>query len=297
MLFANDFFIPRGDLMAGYSYFDYDQMTLLGIEVASGRLPDTPEASALSPSKVRNSMRKLMSFSLVFLLFCPMASADIVGMWLFDEGMNDVIVDWSRRGHDGKLHGDFQWVAGKFGKAISLKDTGYMELEHHEDLSFSDAYTIMIWANIEEIVPQEWVGMPRKEGEYVLLMHNGTEIEMAMGVNTGDTWQGPVPPLGTGIPTAYGEWHHYASTYDGDVCRVYVDGEEAGSQQVGGPLNKTDAVVRISNSCCGGRFMVGMIDEFIMADECFTQDRIRDFMWKGASIARKLAIAWGAIKR
>jgi hypothetical protein len=30
MLLANDFFIPRGDLMAGYSYFDHDQMTLLG---------------------------------------------------------------------------------------------------------------------------------------------------------------------------------------------------------------------------------------------------------------------------
>jgi len=38
MLFANDFFIPRGDLMAGYSYFDYDQMTLLGIEVHSDEL-------------------------------------------------------------------------------------------------------------------------------------------------------------------------------------------------------------------------------------------------------------------
>jgi hypothetical protein len=38
MLFTNDFFIPRGDLMAGYSYFDYDQMTLLGIEVHSGEL-------------------------------------------------------------------------------------------------------------------------------------------------------------------------------------------------------------------------------------------------------------------
>ncbi len=28
----------RGDLMAGYSYFSYDQMTLLGIEVHSDEL-------------------------------------------------------------------------------------------------------------------------------------------------------------------------------------------------------------------------------------------------------------------
>ena len=38
MLFANDFFIPNGDLMAGYSYFDYDQMTLSEIEIQSGEL-------------------------------------------------------------------------------------------------------------------------------------------------------------------------------------------------------------------------------------------------------------------
>ncbi len=35
MLFANNFFIPGGGLMAGYSYFDYNQMTLLEIEVHS----------------------------------------------------------------------------------------------------------------------------------------------------------------------------------------------------------------------------------------------------------------------
>ena len=38
MLFTNDFFIPRGGLMAGYSYFDYNQMTLLEIEVHSDEL-------------------------------------------------------------------------------------------------------------------------------------------------------------------------------------------------------------------------------------------------------------------
>ena len=36
MFCANVFF--WGDLMVGYSYFDYDQMTLLGIEVHSDEL-------------------------------------------------------------------------------------------------------------------------------------------------------------------------------------------------------------------------------------------------------------------
>ena len=48
-LFANDFFIPRGDLMAGYSYFSYDQMTLLGIDVHSDELELLQQAARCFP--------------------------------------------------------------------------------------------------------------------------------------------------------------------------------------------------------------------------------------------------------
>lgn len=248
-------------------------------------------------------MTRLMLFLPTSLLICSMASADIVGMWLFDEGKGDAMADSSKKGHDGKLHDGFEWVDGKFGKGIHLDSTGYMELEHHEDFNFPEALTIMVWANISEITPQEWVGMPRKENEYVLAAHRGNKVEMTMWVHVGGGWIGPIPALGSGIQVDYGEWHHYATTYDGDICRVYVDGKESGSQQVGGPLNQTNAVVRISNSCCGGRFMNGIIDEVIMANECFTEEEINTFMLKGASLAlpvepgARLAIKWGEIKR
>jgi hypothetical protein len=48
--------------------------------------------------------------------------------------------------------------------------------------------------------------------------------------------------------------------------------------------------------------MVGTIDEFIMANEVFTQEQIKDFATKGAELTlavepdAKLAITWGAIK-
>lgn len=248
-------------------------------------------------------MRQLLLFLLTSLLICPVVSADIVGMWLFDEGKGDVIVDSSERGHDGKLHDGFEWVDGKFGKAVQLDNTGYMELEHHEDFNFPEAFTIMIWANIAAITPQDYVGMPRKENEYVLAAYKSNKIEMTMWVNVGGGWIGPIPALGSGIEADYGEWHHYASTYDGDTCRVYVDGAESGSQQIGGPVNATDAVVRISNSCCGGRFMEGIIDEVVMANEAFTEEQINDFISQGVEGVLpvkphvKLAITWGAIKR
>ena len=244
-------------------------------------------------------MRQILLLSLTSLLVCSMASADIVGMWLFDD---DDDADSSGREHDLQIWAGSSWVDGKIGKGIKFDDTGFIRIEHHEDFNFPDAYTIMIWANISNITPQEWVGIPRKENEYVLAAYKGAKVEMTMWVNVGGAWQGPIPPLGTGPQLNYGEWHHYASTYDGDTCRVYVDGEESGSQQVGGPLNETDAIVEISKSCGGLRFMEGIIDEVVMADECFTQEQIQSFMSKGAKRAlsveprSKLAVTWGEIR-
>ena len=107
-------------------------------------------------------MRWTLLYSMIFLLVCSMASADIVGMWLFDEeGDEDIAVDSSEKGHEMSLHDGFHWVDGKFGKGIELDATGYMRIEHHEDFNFPDAYTIMVWANISDIIPDLYVGMPR----------------------------------------------------------------------------------------------------------------------------------------
>ena len=44
----------------------------------------------------------------------------------------------------------------------------------------------------------------------------------------------------------FGQWHHYASTYDGKEAKLYFDGKPAGAQKLTGPLNQTDAVLHIS---------------------------------------------------
>ena len=45
------------------------------------------------------------------------------------------------------------------------------------------------------------------------------------------------------------QWHHYASTYDGNEAKLYFDGKPAGVQKLTGPLSRSDVVLHISNSC------------------------------------------------
>lgn len=234
---------------------------------------------------------------------CSQAHADIIGMWLFEEGAGDVAVDSSGRGHDGVMIDGTQWVAGSFGGGVEFDDTGYIEWEHHEDFSFDENLTFMYSARIDAITPQEFVGMPRKENEYTMAAHTlGANMEMTLWLNIGGAWIGQIPAAGVFPAHGYGEWHHYAATYDGSKVVLYLDGEPAGDMDVAGAINKTDAPIRMSNSCCGGRFMEGALDEFVIANHTMTPDEIAAFAETGVELtlavdaAGKLPAAWARLK-
>ncbi len=240
---------------------------------------------------------------LLALVLALHARADIVGMWLFDEGAGDVAVDSSGRGHDGAFIDGVGWTDGAFGKAAEFDDTGYIEWEHHEDFSFDENLTFMYSARIDAVTPQEWAGMPRKENEYTMAAHAlGASMEMTLWVHIDGGWIGQIPAAGVFPAHPYGEWHHYAATYDGAAVTLYLDGEHAGETAVAGAMNKTDAVMRVSNSCCGGRFMEGVVDEFVMANHTMTAAEIAEFAEKGITQALavdadgKLPTAWADLK-
>ena len=174
-------------------------------------------------------MRMRYAVSVVALAVCLQTRADIVGMWLFEEGAGDVAVDSSGLGHDGTLIDGAGWGAGAYGGAVEFDDTGFIEWEHHDDLSFDETLTFMIFARIDAITPQEWVGMPRKENEYTFAGHSlGATMEMTLWLNIGGGWIGQIPAGGVFPAHSYGEWHHYAATYDGAVVTLFLDGEAAG---------------------------------------------------------------------
>ena len=71
---------------------------------------------------------------------------------------------------------------------------------------------------------------------------------------------------------------------------------------VEGSINQTDAPMRVSNSCCDGRFMEGAVDEYVLANHTMTQDEIAEFATKGVELTLavdavgKLPTAWADLK-
>jgi hypothetical protein len=86
--------------------------------------------------------------------------ADVVGLWLLDEGKGDVAKDSSGRGHDAQIFNG-KWTDGKFNKGVQFDATTHMEVPDHKDFHFTDKFSVELWANIEDL-PLDHVGIPGK---------------------------------------------------------------------------------------------------------------------------------------
>ena len=42
------------------------------------------------------------------------ATAEVIGVWLFDEGNGNIVKDVSGNGHHGEIIGEVAWADGKF---------------------------------------------------------------------------------------------------------------------------------------------------------------------------------------
>ncbi|MCG9127798.1 LamG domain-containing protein [Candidatus Poribacteria bacterium] len=97
------------------------------------------------------------------------------------------------------------------------------------------------------------------------------------------------------------EWHHVATTYDGDMIRQYIDGKlDVEFKPPVGKITSVDTVFRIGNGQTGLAGMVGMVDEVAVYSRALSEDEINSDMNNGVffdvSPGGKLATIWADMK-
>ena len=98
------------------------------------------------------------------------------------------------------------------------------------------------------------------------------------------------------------EWHHVASTYDGNVIRQYIDGElDVEFKPPAGKISSVDVVFRIGKSQTGLAGTVCLVDEVAIYNRVLSEDEINQDMNQGVFYAvspgGKLATTWANLKR
>ncbi|MFB0552617.1 MAG: LamG-like jellyroll fold domain-containing protein [Phycisphaerae bacterium] len=212
----------------------------------------------------------LICFALALCLFqtsiANAADPSLVGWWKFDDGSGTTAIDSSGNGFDIPLH-NTTWEDGVFGGALHFHGMGY---GYVENFKYSDnAITVCAWVRhdafrigkIERYVtvaPE--VAVIRKEANGSLHFYIKTDG------NLRHLWVSDVLRVG--------RWHHVAGTWDGITQRLYIDGVEIASQELGGVLGNTSNVEMSS----GGEPFNGMLDEVRIYNRALTRAEIRAFM-------------------
>jgi len=87
-----------------------------------------------------------------------------------------------------------------------------------------------------------------------------------------------------------GAWHHCAATFDGEVMRVYLDGQQIGSLERTGKLTvQTDAPAFIGSSSGTGEFYQGSLDDLRVYADALTPDEVTLLYRSGVESQERLA--------
>lgn len=289
---------------------------------------------------MRSSLKTLVGVSTVALIgllitvptYAALDPADIVAIWLFDEGEGKKTEDASGnpKGMDGTLEGGAndsdnlrpQWVDGKFGKAVKCEGDGSVinipnfnkdeRLGPDEDdeaggnLPDETTITITVWAQrldkIGSAAQRDLFSYePGGPWDNRILVH----FPWDDGAGEFIMWQYGKPFQGTNweFPGNGGEMNHYAFTANGEETVIFQNGEFVHLGAGAKPFVRT---VEHGPWHIGGRFGSSaqvIVDDIGVFSRVLSDDEIASIMQKGLAIAalgvepaEKLSTTWGEIK-
>ncbi len=222
----------------------------------------------------------------------------------FDEGTGDKAKDASGNNLEATLNGATWSKDGKIGGCIHLANTEqFVEVDAVPELDITDELTIQAW-----FFPEQNQGDSNLMGRRTPANKGGYCLQWS-SVHTGspqiETWIDTAGFKGTRreqtIKPALNEWHHVASTFDGEMIRQYIDGKLDVAYKLAGKINSVDVVFRIGKSQTGLSGTVCLVDEVAIYNRALSEDEINQDMNNGVLFAvdpgGKLATTWANLKK
>ena len=228
----------------------------------------------------------------------------IVAVYQFEDMGDGVLVDSSGNGHDIPIVKDGELVDSvdkKFGKALKVISSTFAQLDAGEAEDFSlETMTIAAWFNAtgsgHRYITCKGSADPGRN--FFLNINTGNELVYGYSGLPGFLWSGRDSD-GNPKVLENDTWYHGAGTYDGQVARVYVDGELA-AEKVGDPPTPSDQPFTIGGGVNEYPFNDCMMDELLIANVAFDPEDIKKIMNLGATAvtsAGKLTTTWANIKK
>jgi len=198
----------------------------------------------------------------------------LIGWWAFDEAQDDpVALDCSGNRRGGKLH-DAHRAKGIDGNAL-VCEGGCIEVMNAPELSPRDAVSIECWVKTD-LAGQDNAWIANR------VFGGGTDTGYRLGLLEGKPcFEVPLTEwshhLKANAPLPTGRWVHLVGTFDGQIERIYVDGEEQGSMERPGPIKPNNFHLCLGNYEVGhASHFTGLLDEVRLYDRALSAREIGD---------------------
>ena len=193
--------------------------------------------------------------------------------------------DASGNGNHGSGSINFNYVDGKFGKALELNNGEYVAMEAtdtlHGDIFKADPFTLSAWIypKTSTSYGHVWRSYPIGAGHNTLFII-GDEGGISWRARVNGVWSwDDLCETEPGIVKA-NEWIHVAVTNDGDKFRIYADGEvvaETDFQETDGG----NTTYSIGSRHTGGETFAGWIDDYAIFSRALSEDEINRIIQVG----------------
>ena len=195
--------------------------------------------------------------------------AGLVAAYSFDEGEGARVSDASGNGNAGYI-ANAAWSEGRFGSALQFSGKGWVTIRATQSLEATGEMTLQAW-----VYPTQqqtaWRDVITKQAS------GGEEAFSLPAVSTAappaDGW---VVKEKVRLPA--GKWSHLATTYDGRVQRLYVNGKLVATRPLPRKYVNEPGALHIGGSPIWGDRFKGKIDEVRVYNRALTAEEIRGDM-------------------
>ena len=197
-----------------------------------------------------------------------------LGNWKLDEGSGNVASDSSLHQNNGDIFNGATWVNGINGNGLHLDGSNdYVRVGDDNTLDFGSRqdFTIMAWFKTSNSHTGRLVYKVSNHpyNGYYLSVISGNKIQFAYFYNDNTRY--------IQVNRVYNDnnWHMMAGVRNGNVMKLYFDGNLVGSQQGTDNSLANSAFLYFGRDWSGGYRYNGLVDEVSMYDESLTDGQIR----------------------